>query len=393
MNNKSSIRLTLVCLVILMSGNSSAQDSWSGVRRIVAIGDVHGDYDQLVTVLRMADLINKRGKWIGAETHLVQTGDIPDRGPDSAKIIRLLQKLADQASRKGGYVHLLIGNHEVMNIYGDLRYVHPGEYKVLIDRDSARRSNRYYKIFIGKLKKTVPVDPQLIFDEAYRERWQKKYPLGYIEHRYLWSRQGEFGKWVLDHNTIIKINDILFLHGGLSSELADMTLAQINQQISKELSSVNYPEVSLMDSVTGPLWYRGTAHNGADEELPVLLTQLEKFGAQHVVLGHTTTTGTVRPRFGGKAIFIDVGLSRTYGGRIACLLIEDDKFFTLHRGERIPLPRGAQNLLSYYEKAASLDPQPSPLNELVQFLSTAEGIIDPPINLGRGAIAAPQPTR
>jgi len=249
----------------------------------------------------------------------------------------------------------------------------------LIDRDSARRRDRYYKTYIDRIKKNIPLDPTLVFDAAFRESWRKKYPLGYIEHRSIWSRRGEFGRWVLTHNTIIKINDLLFLHGGLSAELADMTLKQINQQITKELSSAP-AEAGLINSETGPLWYRGTAHHNVDLELPVLLKQLEKFEARHVVMGHTTTEGTVRPRFGGKAIFIDVGLSEAYGERTACLVIEDGNFFTLHRGEKIPLPRGKDNLLAYYEKAASLDPSPSPLSELIRFLSTAENIVDPPIN-------------
>ncbi len=178
MNNKSTVRLAAVAILILITVSGFAQDSWTGVRRIVAIGDVHGDYEQLLAVLAMADLVNERGRWSGDDSHLVQTGDLPDRGPDSAKIIRFLKKLEGQARRKGGYVHLLIGNHEAMNIYGDLRYVHPGEYKALTDRDSQRQSDRYYRAFIDKLKETVPVDPALVFDDAYRESWRKKYPLG-----------------------------------------------------------------------------------------------------------------------------------------------------------------------------------------------------------------------
>ena len=390
MNDKNTIRVSVVCFLIFVSAAGSAQDTWTDVSRIVAVGDVHADYDQLLTVLKMADLVDKRGKWIGGQTHLVQTGDIPDRGPDSARIIRYLGRLESQARRKGGYVHLLIGNHEVMNVYGDLRYVHPDEYKVLIDRNSVRRRDRYYKLYIDQLKPTLPVEQAVVFDDAYREAWRKKYPLGFVEHRSVWSRGGEFGKRVSAHNTIIKINDLLFVHGGISSALKDMTLTEINRQISKELNTVPYPAVNLMDSQTGPLWYRGTAHNSVDVELPVLVSQLERFGASRVVMGHTTTLGAVRPRFGGKAIFIDVGLSKTYGGRLACLLIEDGRFYGLHRGEKIRLPERDENLLSYYKKAASLDPAPSPLNELVTYFSGTPEVWDPPINFGR-SIVTPRP--
>ena len=104
-------------LILLLLGNLAYAGAreidefrWDGVERIVAIGDLHGDYENYLEVLRIAGLINKRGKWSGGEAHLVQTGDIPDRGPDSVKIIEHISKLAKQAKKKGGRVHNLIGN-------------------------------------------------------------------------------------------------------------------------------------------------------------------------------------------------------------------------------------------------------------------------------------------
>ena len=102
---------------------------WTGVERVVAIGDIHGDYDNYMAILEAAGLVNTRGKWAGGKTHLVQTGDIPDRGPDTLKIIEHLKKLAKEAKKKGGRVHSLIGNHEAMNVTGDLRYVTAGEFQ------------------------------------------------------------------------------------------------------------------------------------------------------------------------------------------------------------------------------------------------------------------------
>src|SRR5207248_1697127 len=104
------------------------QDVWTGVERIVAVGDVHGDYEQFTGVLASAGLIDGHGDWTGGKTHLVQNGDIVDRGPDSRAVMDLLMKLEKQAAAAGGAVHALIGNHEAMNVYGDLRYVSPGEF-------------------------------------------------------------------------------------------------------------------------------------------------------------------------------------------------------------------------------------------------------------------------
>ena len=103
---------TIVLLLLLLApGLSEAKAKkvddyhWTGVERVIAIGDLHGDYGRYIDVMESAGLINKSGKWIGGKTHLVQTGDITDRGADSRKIIDHLVKLAKQAKKKGGYVH------------------------------------------------------------------------------------------------------------------------------------------------------------------------------------------------------------------------------------------------------------------------------------------------
>ncbi|HEX8256410.1 MAG TPA: metallophosphoesterase, partial [Allosphingosinicella sp.] len=96
--------------------------------RIVAIGDLHGDHAAWRQIAAAAGLIDQAGRWAGGRAILVQTGDVTDRGPDSLKIIRDLRRLQSEAQRAGGRVIAVVGNHEAMNVTGDLRYVHPGEY-------------------------------------------------------------------------------------------------------------------------------------------------------------------------------------------------------------------------------------------------------------------------
>src|SRR5262249_24740600 len=110
----------------------------TGVERVVAIGDVHGAYDRLVELLKTTGLIDDKLKWAGGKTHLVQTGDVVDRGPDSRKALDLLHRLSDEAARRGGAVHMLLGNHEVMRMLGDLRFVTPDEYQAFVGVDSAK---------------------------------------------------------------------------------------------------------------------------------------------------------------------------------------------------------------------------------------------------------------
>src|ERR1044071_8605730 len=117
------------CLAVLLAAPAftqpaeTSQDTFNDVRRVVAIGDIHGDYPRLLELLRTAALIDAKGAWTGGATHLVMVGDMVDRGDDSAKVLDLLMDLEPQAKKAGGRLHALIGNHEAMDMYGDLRYV------------------------------------------------------------------------------------------------------------------------------------------------------------------------------------------------------------------------------------------------------------------------------
>jgi hypothetical protein len=96
--------------------------------RIVAFGDVHGAFDQMFRLLRELQIVDASGNWSAGTTHLVSLGDLLDRGPQSRKVMDLLMKLQPQALAAGGRVHVVLGNHELMNLTGDLRYVSAGEY-------------------------------------------------------------------------------------------------------------------------------------------------------------------------------------------------------------------------------------------------------------------------
>ncbi len=128
MKNRTTVLLALlVTATAWFAGQPTAAKGipyeWNNVPRIVAIGDIHGAYDNFVALLKNAGLVDDKLRWIGGKTHLVQTGDVLDRGPDSRKCMDLLIKLEQQAEQVGGQVHALIGNHEAMNVLGFLDYV------------------------------------------------------------------------------------------------------------------------------------------------------------------------------------------------------------------------------------------------------------------------------
>ena len=363
--------LTLLALAVCLVKSGSAKEVWTGVERIVAIGDVHGDYQQFVTLLRQTDLTDQQENWIGGRAHLVQTGDVPDRGPDSRQVMDLLMKLEKQARKAKGQVHALIGNHEAMNIYGDLRYVHPAEFEAFKTAASIARRGNLYEQHIEQLRRSPPPSGLPKLDDAYREKWEVKHPPGYFSHREAFQQNGKYNRWIRRHNTVVKINGILFLHGGIGPKFVDLSLAEINRQVRDELADLEKLETGIVVDEEGPLWYRGLALHPEAQERSHLETLLARHRAQRIVMGHTVTVGTVWPRFEDRAILIDVGLSESYGRRLACLVVEGDQAFAIHRGKRLKLPDDSgQGLLRYLGEAAALDPVPSPLATTIEELKT-----------------------
>jgi len=270
----------------------------------------------------------------------------------------LVMQLETQARSAEGRVHALLGNHEVMNLTGDLRYTSAAEYAAFATQRSAELRDDAYATLADPVRKDDP---------AYREQWLKEHPLGWVEHRQAYGPDGRYGAWIRQHHTVVKINDYLFLHGGIGPSLAGRTVHDINESARAEIQRDDVPKDGLAVGRSGPLWYRGLAQGLEDELRSHVDRVLADHGVAHIVVGHTTTPGGVVPRFGGKVLLIDVGLSQYYGARPACLVVQRGKAFALHRGRRLPLPVDEKaSVVAYLRSAASLDPQPSPLAPLIE---------------------------
>jgi Calcineurin-like phosphoesterase len=347
----------LLAVLICLAVPGLAEDTWKGVDRIVAVGDVHGDLPQFTSVLRAAAVIDRDGNWSGGKTHLVQTGDLLDRGPDSRKLIELLMKLEKQAREAGGEVHCLVGNHETMNLYGDLRYVSSADYaEYQTDQSEALRA-KAYKQHVEDMSH----NPQMAgvqADEAYRRKWESTHPLGSVERQSYFSANGEYGKWFRGHNAVIKINDMVFLHGGISPKYSKTSIRKLNDEISKEMRDFSKLEGGMVMDQEGPLWYRGLAQDDEKPLAPHVKSLLERLAAKTIVIGHTPTKGMIMPRFEGKVLLIDVGLSAAYGSHSACLVVEGGKQFAMHRGEKVPLPTMPADVVRYLSQIHNLDMMP-----------------------------------
>ena len=177
-------------------------------------------------MLRDAGLVDNKLIWSGGRSHLVQTGDIRDRGPQTRKVLELLDEARKQAAGKQGRVHALIGNHEAMNLYGDLRYVAPEEYAEFRDGRSEEVRHAFYEQDLEAWKTQSP-NPSAAAEQAFRAEWEKEHPLGWFEHRIAYGPKGKYGKWIRAHDAVAIVDDSLLLHGGISPKYADMSVETI----------------------------------------------------------------------------------------------------------------------------------------------------------------------
>ena len=306
-------------LAIASSQRTTAQSNFNDpcqVRtseRVVAVGDVHGAYDGFVAILRAAGVIDSRDRWTGGRTVLVQTGDILDRGPDSRRALELIRRLERDASRAGGRVYVVLGNHEAMRMLGDWRYVSAEEFAAFRTPTSGDVRDALYAIVRDQEVERASREQRTLDEPAFRERFLKDFPLGYVEMHQAYNADGELGRWLRERTAIIKINDILFVHGGLNLTSAALGCAGINAAVRKELTTEGVTIDQAADLVSsmpsGPLWYRGLAEEPEETLAPTLTEMLSGLGARAIVIGHTVVPGfRVRTRVEGRIVQIDTGM-------------------------------------------------------------------------------------
>jgi len=238
--------------------------------RIAVFGDIHGQFESLLSMLRYNKIIDDKNNWMWDDGQLVFTGDVFDRGDKVTECLWLLFNLERQAKKKGGNVHLLLGNHEMMallfdNRYVDNKYIH-----------AAHAYKYHYSHFFGK-------------------------------HTIL-------GEWLRAKNTVIRINNLLFVHAGLSPKFMEkkMSIKKINEGMRHHINNyTQLTDTSMVDLFLyseSPLWYRGYLSNTETYSrisLDDVIKTLKFYNAIVIIFGHTPVA-KVYPFYSFKLIAMDV---------------------------------------------------------------------------------------
>jgi hypothetical protein len=364
-----------VCLAFGLAAAAAAAP------RIVAVGDVHGDLAAFKGILVEAGVLDDSGAWTGGETVFVQTGDLIDRGPSMRGTLDFVMELEQSAPKHGGRVVSLLGNHEVLNLTGDLRYVTPANFAEFADAGSEKRREDAWRQVLELRKRRARKlgKPEPSASPEARKAWLEAHPPGFLEQREAFGPGGKYGRWLRSRPALFVSEKTAFMHGGLSPALAGLSLEEIERRVRDDLARLDADrelfvaeglilpffdvqetfravreelETSTtdadrrrvyerfldwgswtMNSPDGPLWFRGFARWSDAEgeaEMPALLSAA---GVERFVVGHSVQDDRrIRVRFGGTVFMIDTGMLASYGGRASALEIADGALSAIYAG-------------------------------------------------------------
>ena len=368
MTSSTCNRLCLLVLILALAPLDAAQSP----ARLIAIGDIHGSYDGLTTILKRTGLVNDQLQWTGGGTLLVQTGDFTDRGTDVRKVMDLLMQIEKDAKAAGGQAIVLAGNHEIMNAMGDWRDVTPEIYATFAtDKSEARREEawkQYERVVRERADVASPPPPVYALT---REAFMTAHPRGCLEYREAMGPDGLYGKWIRSKDIATIVSDTLFMHAGLNpSRPAPKSIDEVNDRVRDELrrldehrkrladrrlglsffglgevyavsvfelqaatralvaakeagkeppsldtptlresqSILEIPKWSLIDT-EGPLWFRGYAMWDEAATSAQVTAFLDRMKLARIVVGHTPTNDRrIVTRYGGRVVTIDTGM-------------------------------------------------------------------------------------
>ncbi len=336
LNNRRNIFICTIVFFFLSSFLNYAAESseWTNIERIVVVADIHGNYDNLIRILKGTEIIDENRDWNGGKTHLVQTGDIMDRGPDAREVFDFFMKLEKQAEFAGGKVHILLGNHDVMNLIGialqTTKYVTPEQFSDFLPENFRNQKEKSLRKRLLKTGKPVELTKNELINY-----WNEIMPVDEEARAVYYSYFiRKYGNWLLSKNLVIKINDIVFTHGGINEEFSKWKIKNINSRILKEIRAIQSGKritIKIVYQADAPQWFRGLILNEEDvfsDDVDRILNNLK---AKYLVIGHTVRQKNILnskklDRFQGRVWGMDTGISEYYGGNISALIIENGIF-------------------------------------------------------------------
>jgi hypothetical protein len=264
------------------------RSEYPDVNKFLAISDIEGNFAAFRKLLQANGVMDNFYNWTFGDGHLVLTGDFVDRGNQVTEVLWLIYSLEDKAKAEGGHVHFILGNHEIMNLSGDLRYL-----------------NKKY------------IENVTLLNEKFET---------------LYGENSEIGKWLRSKNIIENIGGVLFTHGGISGDVNRLSfrINEINSQSRPFYADTtyNYPSpIDILFYEVGPFWYRGYYGGKSRATIGQIDSTLQKFNVNKISTGHTVVADTISVWYNGKIINTDVLHA---AGRSEALLLENDKFYRVN---------------------------------------------------------------
>jgi hypothetical protein len=272
--------------------------------RLVAIGDLHGDLAATRRALRLAGAIDDQDRWIGGDLVVVQNGDTIDRGDYDRAVLDLLDRLKSEAQAAGGALICLNGNHEVMNVAGDLRYVTPKSVADFADFPPAKQ-----------LDHVRPPD----------------FPAQLGGRVTAFGPGNEYALRFATQNVVVVIGDTVFVHGAITAPHVAYGLDRINREVRDWMRGDRPALPAIVEGPESPYWIRRFSDEPVESDCPELERALAAIPAKRMVVGHERQGNGVTSACNGKVWRIDTEMSAFYGGPTEVLEIRGDKLRVLGR--------------------------------------------------------------
>ncbi len=266
---------------------SSEPFRYAAPGKIIAIGDLHGDLGSTRQALRLAGAIDDKDRWIGGNLTVVQTGDQLDRGDQDREILDLLERLTSEAKQAGGSMHVLNGNHEIMNVAADLRYVTEAGLRQFADFVAAGEAR-----------------PEL-----------RRVPENARGRLLAFAPASAYARKLAARDVVAVVGDTVFSHAGPSLKHVRYGLGRINEEVSRWMRGEAKEPPAIVTEQDSLVWTREYGGELTPEICGRVETVLHELGVQRMVVGHTVQEHGIASGCNGKVFRIDVGLSDYYGNK------------------------------------------------------------------------------